>query len=153
MEGRRSLQAFDVIGQQLIDNYTAYINEEESIEEIEEFTNSINVAVEEAGLTTPVGEEELTRQPTQSPTFLPTPSPTNAIIKSQFQQTYYGPITAEMNQMQLNEYENYFESLTPEYADESIRSSCRVTLQELEDESGSSDELNSLQVTYDIKLV
>ena len=58
-----------------------------------------------------------------------------------------------MNQMQLNEYENYFESLTPEYADESIRSSCRVTLQELEDESGSSDELNSLQVTYDIKLV
>ena len=78
---RRALQPSNAdLEGELIANYTAYINWDSSVGEIIEFMNEIDVPVEEVGLTTPVGEKELTRQPTQVPsmfkTFTPRPNPT-----------------------------------------------------------------------------
>ena len=54
---RRLLQSCDeTFKQELIANYTAYMNKEESIQAIKFFMNSIDVPVEEVGLTIAIGD-------------------------------------------------------------------------------------------------
>jgi len=52
-------------------------------------------------------------------------------MKGQFYQIYYGPITSSLDEVQSEEYENYFKSLTPEYTDDTVDASSMITLQTL----------------------
>ena len=72
---RRLLQSINKDAkEELILNYTSFINMEESVEDIEIFMDSIDVSVETVGPTVP-GNDSLTNKPSVS--LLPSLSPSN----------------------------------------------------------------------------
>ena len=104
------------MNQELITNYTNYVNKNESIEEIQTFMVSIDDAVNEVLETMTISN--ITKEVT------------DYIARVQFNQTYNG-LDSLLNSTQKDEFENYFESLTQNYTYKNIVGNFTITNQEI----------------------